>query len=355
MLRRPILRLSLLAWLVQAASSQVLLAGTGLTTTLPSSTRNAKSGLLMTIDTRWVDGNGYRPVRVHLTNWPPRPAPADRLIEVELRTHNWNTSQFEIAVRTAIEIPEGGMGAVQTVSTPQWQEWGFLGVETWEDGKKLDELSDTITVGGNGTGLPSYSEGVPSILIVDCAARSRRPSPLVGPSANQSSGGAAADIGGLLKFLPGQDGTGAAQGQNGGATPPPTLETTPTVEVLSPDDLPSRWIDYTCFDLVFLSFGDLKVLTSSHPEPWRAIRDWAASGPALCVYDAGERFERLAELEQLLELSPLSDDGKEAPAFRGWTAPNPKHYQKNVAVFEKYEQASRSWYGVNAAETARRR
>ena len=37
-------------------------------------------GLKVEIDYRWLDGNGYRPVRVEVINWPPGPTKADRSI-----------------------------------------------------------------------------------------------------------------------------------------------------------------------------------------------------------------------------------------------------------------------------------
>jgi hypothetical protein len=336
MLRGLVLHLSLLAPLVQAALSATLLAGVGSVSTLPASPRNAKHGLLMTVDTRWVEGNGYRPIRIHLRSWPPGPAPADRVVEVELRVNSWSDSRFDIAVRTAIELPQGSTGVVHTVSTPQWQEFSLLQVETWEDGRKLEELCERLSIRGGADG--GYSEGVPSILIVDRKAPSRGSQPLSGVIADQSSGEGLPDISELLEFLP-ADGRGARPARKRVATPA-SPELTSKIEVLAPDDLPERWIDYTCFDLVFISFQDLRALTSSHPGPWGAIRDWAATGPTLCVYDAGQGFERLEELERLLELAPLFEPGKKPPAFRGWTAPIAKNLRETVPAFEKLKEFS---------------
>jgi len=102
------------------------------------------------------------------------------------------------------------------------------------------------------------------------------------------------------------------------------LDQMPKIEMLPPGDLPTKWIDYTCFDLAFVTFDDLKSLISEHPRRWQAIRDWLATGPTLCVYDMPLDSQHLGELERLLDLPPMPDAGKEASEFGGWSLPNDK-------------------------------
>ena len=57
----------------------------------------------MQIDTRWLDGNGYRPVRVRVSPLPAGPAPADRRIQLTLRARGWRTGTTRAAV-TAVAM-----------------------------------------------------------------------------------------------------------------------------------------------------------------------------------------------------------------------------------------------------------
>ena len=56
--------------------------------------------------------------------------------------------------------------------------------------------------------------------------------------------------------------------------------------------------------MTFISAADLQTLVAQHPEAWRAIRDWLATGPTLCVYDMNLSVAELQKLESCLGLEP---------------------------------------------------
>ncbi len=104
----------------------------------------------------------------------------------------------------------------------------------------------------------------------------------------------------------------------------------PNLDLLPPNLLPDRWLDYTNIDVLILSRSDLRALKEQFPEKWGALRTWLSSGPMLCVYDAGTDFERLADIEELLLAEPLvTGDGANEP-LRGWEEPNVKHFTESV-------------------------
>src|SRR5687767_4285566 len=79
-------------------------AASGSVLNLPLPGIKNRSGLRMEIDTRWVSGCGYRPVRVRISTQPFGPAPADRTLEVRIRPRGWQGGTKAGAVRGTVEI-----------------------------------------------------------------------------------------------------------------------------------------------------------------------------------------------------------------------------------------------------------
>ena len=82
---------------VLAAIPASLEASSGVVVQLPQGNVKPKNGLRLTIDTRWVDTNGYRPVRIEARNWPPGPTLADRRIRVVIEPRSWRSPRSAIA------------------------------------------------------------------------------------------------------------------------------------------------------------------------------------------------------------------------------------------------------------------
>ena len=126
---------------------------------------------------------------------------------------------------------------------------------------------------------------------------------------------------------------------------------TSNVDLLPPSELPTNWLAYSCFDLAYISWSDLKLLQDRHPERYRALRRWLSTGPLLCVTDLGEEFEALAELEALLGLQPLNDRA-DRQVRRGWQAPSDDTLGADLNLFDNrqvyrggpYYQNDRNYY-----------
>lgn len=309
---------------------QVAWAGSGGLVTLPYTATKWKSGLKLEIDTTWIDGDGYRPVRVEALNWPPGPAPADRTFRIVLRPRSWEYGETTPSVTFHLDLPQGAARARTTVSIPQHSGWGSLDVQVYEDGVWLEDVSGAFGIAGSN--LYGWSEALPGILIVDTnapgAERVARGSLLGAPSAQTPP--RLVDIRQLASRFPNTQ--YGAPASNLPPTSAATISDTetlnllnnlPRVALLPPSELPNKWIDYTCFDVVFLSLEELRSLVKQHPDQWQALRSWTATGPALCIFGVDLDSPQLAELERCVALPAPAAGEVPAGQWPGWTIPSP--------------------------------
>ncbi|MFH1266719.1 MAG: hypothetical protein ABIK89_13395, partial [Planctomycetota bacterium] len=272
--------------------------------------RGTAAGLRMEVDTRWLSGNGYRPVRITVT--PVAPVVADRTLTVEFSTRrHWDPRWDNLRVIQEIEIPAGS-GAIQTtMSVPQMVGWSEYTVNVVEDGKAILPLCHSAPGDQNA----SWGEGErsPGILVVGV----RLPETGV--------------IAGLLNM---SDSNGSVQQMGGGGmmvTPGPVvMPPLPTAIAKPAADLPRRWIDYTNVDLIFLSREQLAALASTQPEVFAAILAWTAAGGNLCVFGIGSDWGGLPEVESLVGLAPGTADTSSDPASRGWTEPEARLFGRPI-------------------------
>ena len=138
-LGRAVILVCLAASLLAGGQTQVR-AGNGGIITLPMSGVKIRSGLKIQVDSRWVDGTGYRPVRLRVSSIPGGPAPADRTIQVTLRPRGWRMGRSRVAVTETVELPQGAMFADATVAIPHYEMWSNFEIETEEDGDRLRDL-----------------------------------------------------------------------------------------------------------------------------------------------------------------------------------------------------------------------
>ncbi len=221
-----------------------------------------QSNLSLTIDTRWANGYGYRPIEVTITS--PKPTTADHLVTVRL--HSGWASTFN--VEHDFEMPSGSTSATTIIAVPQYQSQLFWW-EVWIDGTKDKDLSlsaeETINRFGANFGAPAGF----SFLVGSFPAR----------------GG----MGGQRDLMA-----------------PNTFE----FEALSLGiaEFPGRWIDYTCFDVIALSWGELKVLSQVNPAASEAIERWLRAGGQLWVDQIGDEFQEIGDLSEFLGLrSSIAD------------------------------------------------
>ena len=286
-------------------------AGTGSSDVIPT-TAKPKNGIYLKIDTRGVDANGYRPVRVTALTWPQVPSTADRRIYVELAPNNYDGTPH-LRVGTWIEISQNSTGATKLISIPQRSPLRALSVEVIEDGRILKDLSEDL-------GIPyqsnnDWTEAAPSILFIDPDVPRDR---IVGTAANPFYD--VPQISGLAQLTPSvQYNQSVWVGPGSSMTAAVTENVVisqerltrsqvlqhvdssmPRVAMASYHDLSSRWIDFTCFDIIVVSWTDLQSMQRKFPQVWQAVRAYVATGPVLWVYDVSP--QQRADLEELLEI-----------------------------------------------------
>src|SRR5262249_42642724 len=115
-----------------------------------------KAALTLTVDTAWVDSPGYRPVRI-VAKSTIGPVPADRGLSVTFRPMEGYTANESVAVTQTIEIPAGGTTAEMTMAVPQLCQWGRMGLDVYEDGEHLKQLS--ISEGGSWISFSNTNKG----------------------------------------------------------------------------------------------------------------------------------------------------------------------------------------------------
>ena len=261
-----------------------------------------RAGLRVLVDTRWLDGGGYRPVEITVA--PIAPTTADRTLTVEFLVSRWdNYYRPDLRVVQDVEIPAGSGPVRATLSVPCGSAWNTYTINLLEDGK----LHTTFQWSGGGGYYwgGRREEGLPKLLIVADALP------------DTTAAARLFDLTDYNTFAPGA-------GTTGPGGPLPTAMARPAAR------LPRRWIDYTNLDLVCISIDELQALSAKEPERSRALVEWTAAGGNLCVYGLGEQWERLGELESLAGLPPGSDTRPSDPVRRGWTKPDRKLFKEPI-------------------------
>ncbi|MEX0643435.1 MAG: hypothetical protein WD468_12075 [Pirellulales bacterium] len=230
----------------------------GMVIQLPSAFRvSRKNGLSLTVDTRWASNYGYRPVEITVKS--PKPTKSDHRVTIRFHSDWWSSQRGSVTVEQDFEMQKGSKSATALIACPQYQlATQSFWWDVWIDGVKDRDLSldrkNQAMVAGTGM-TPGGGNGLSMLA--------------VGPSSAQRM-----------------------------------LATTGTQEFealsLPATEFPRRWIDYSCFDVISLSCGELQLLAQSNPSALPAIRHWVAAGGQLWISDAGARWENLAAISKTL-------------------------------------------------------
>jgi hypothetical protein len=322
-------------------------AGSGAVGTLPGPRQKAKTRLKLQVDTEWVDGNGYRPVTVRISPLGGGPAPADRMVQVKLRPQGWQWGTFMPTVTTWVEILQGDVAGEQTVAVPQYESWNAIAIETFEDDKLCQDLCGQL--GMNLTGPYQWSEAAPAMLFIDSdAPRGGRGARFPAKAKKDKTPQRLPDVRSLASLfmleyygnaLDKDDFDTKNDLDDNGVLK--LLDQLGRVHIVRPDGLPKNWIEYTAVDVMFVSWSDLQSL-QQEAESWKAIRDWLATGPTLCVFGVGEDFEHLQALEGLFGLNSPSEEPD--PLARGWRKPALRDYSSEIFALRNVDWNGDQWY-----------
>ena len=331
-------------------------AGSGSTANLPLPRTKVTTGLNLQVNTEWVDGNGYRQVTVQVKPLGGGAATADRTLDVTLRPRSWQWNVVMPSVSTSITLEQGQTVATQAIAAPQFQTWGSLEIVTYEDGRRCDDLCETVSLHWNGNSV--WTEAAPTILFIDSdAPRDRRTAGLMMVAAPKTAKkekrpeklpdfravGSVFVTDNSNQLTPIDFDTDEAIDDNGLLR---LLAKLGRMDIVPPDSMPTSWLQLTAVDVIFVSTLELQNLHQM-PERWEALRTWLSTGATLCVYGAGEEFRGIPNLERLFELKSPGEEASDASlddfVKRGWTAPTNAGYDTEVHATRGVEW-NNQWY-----------
>lgn len=261
-------------------------------------------GIEVSVDARWVNGFGYRPIRIEVRPTAAVTQPRQLRFEIEFRGERGPRESGDLKVVQMLDLDVGASGSRAVVSAPPLFACDYR-VRVFENGEELSLLAQPWSSLYNWQEQPV--EGIPRLLVV--AAAPPNFDGLVDSLATRNS-------------RPGLT-PGSVSGPMGRIGIPGEPQLLWSAIVRSPESLTDQWLDLTSFDLVAISVDDLKNLQQRKPQTAAAVRRWTAAGGNLLILGVGTQWERLEEVERLVGW------GREAGAADPtWNEPKPEDYEK---------------------------
>ena len=302
-------------------------AGNGTVTTIPRAAAAAKHGLQMDVDTRGVDGNGYRPVRIRVYTSNGRPSGSDRTLLVEFSPNgNYGYGQQQVSKR--ITLARGAFSAEMTMLVRQSASTANLRTAVYESGHRIPEMNSTAVIANGG----EETEMWPSMLHIDSRAPRRNQLERIRRGGGKGPVHAEfVDFRALAQLSPAVKFTRTSKPN---ALPAATLHpndpkarTTdvlnglrdaPMCDLIPLTELPDNWLALSTYDLTFISIEDLEKLQAT-PKTALALEHWTRAGHSLYVYDAKKSpvTEGLRRVDSVLQggfsgwqVGTVSDDDR---------------------------------------------
>ncbi|HEY2828081.1 MAG TPA: hypothetical protein VGJ04_10815, partial [Pirellulales bacterium] len=258
-----------LMWSAVALHGGAAWAASGGSMTLPQLQPGEvnRTGLVLSIDTAWVDSCGYRPVRIGVKSLTG-PVKADRVLTITFRPMQGYTRNDSVAVTQSIEIPAGSTSVAATLSVPQLSVWGMFTLDVYEDGEYLKQLSVPENMGWTSWSGTAKGDGASPVVLLLSGMDKISGSFLINPSME------------LIGVAP-ENSVGVADPQIAAAAATAGLPTgsanggsAAKFVIAAWGDLPTRWIDYSGIDVMLISMDKLDLLTQQQPSQWKGINDW---------------------------------------------------------------------------------
>ncbi|MEW4455823.1 hypothetical protein AB1L30_24355 [Bremerella sp. JC817] len=308
----------ILAWLLVCLPLSHVAAEDGTNLQFPIPTHKPVSGLTLSVDNRWIDGSGYRPVRVTISTADGKPTPADRRLRVSLQPQftYYRAEQPFPLVTQEIKLPQGESSVTETVLIPQHFRWESLRVNTSESGAMLPELSGGTSVRYGNQRDANFTEAFPATIVFHRNApdRSDRVTWATEIRKQVNDGDLTGDVPDYrvmlneLAFFQSQT-RQLMQPSKYGAIPLGFGNIT-RQDFLPLGDVPNDWLALSSADLIIFELEDLETLASEFPEKFAAIHQWLRCGGNLLLYEGGP--DGKSKVDRLLgrDLSDTEDDWK---------------------------------------------
>lgn len=268
-------------------------AGSGVTDLKPAITNLAgprpfskQTGLRLELDTRWVEGYGYHPLRLKLiANGPVK---KDQRIEVEFHGSSWNYNAQAMVVRDTVLLPAGQSKAELTIIAPQLATWNWVWWTVRVNGvldKSLSrKQSEPLQNAANQTGMLRMLQ----LELNSGKPRNQQNRPFQG----------ALRIPGNVPLSPNM--LGMNQNSVAGIVQVPNMD---GMQIdLVEDKLPESLLAYTALDVVLIDFEQLLELAEKSPGRVETLRQWVGMGGSLWIQWTGLEAESLAAINSALRL-----------------------------------------------------
>ncbi|MHC2071052.1 hypothetical protein ACYFX5_26565 [Bremerella sp. T1] len=323
-------------------------AETGRVIRLPAPPDKPDHGLFLAIDTRWIDGSGYRPIRLTVTTANGRPAPADRRIDVSLipSYYNYNNRNPFPVVTQQIKLPQGKSSADHTVLVPQQFLWNTMSVLTFEDGNKLDELSNqgfsVVSFYANGY----YTEAYPSTIVFhrNAPPRDLRSNWVLEQATLEEEGKPTVELPDLRILFNEQTLPNNQQLQshfrdssNNTLT---ALDFLTRSDVAPLTDMPTTWQGLSSADFILLDREDFTTLHDKYPDRFAALHNWLVSGGNLLIWNAEQDGPQA--IDQLLGHKDTDD----RPQWQRMSSEDVE--LRDLGIFNKMRQPGNRFTAANA-------
>jgi len=278
--------------LILMGGAHTLLAEAGDVSYLPTGAKLPDHGLTMQIDTRSIEGSGYRPIHVTIATSNGLPSPTDRHIEVNLQ----GRSQFAYGstslptVTQTITLAQGASTVSDVMLMPSLVPSYGLEIQTFEDGAYLKELSEYLNTG---TWNYQWTEATPSILVLhrNAPARADRAKWMSAQlSASKKKKKEPVEFPDLRVLVNEQsffvNNGNDIYGMTSRYHVVTSLSSYQRLDILPLMQCPENWLELTNADVIFLELADLKSLNQLAPKRFDALQEWVRTGGNLIVWNA---------------------------------------------------------------------
>lgn len=334
---------SALLWLILLTSAPSCPAEDGTVMRFPIVGKTRfPSGLQMEVDTRWVEAQGYRPIRIKLGTSPPAPAPADRTIRIDIKTFARSYGDDNGDTTTAyVTLPQGQQSIATSVPVRQEALWSKIEIECYEGGFQLPDMSGSFVASSSARRANQsygWDQDAISFLVVhpQVPTRDKRTAGTTGanaalpvqkstPAPEGEQKNLLPDLRALALQVPdpvagynfyrpnGQVAVNSNEDPNNPLTDSQLIDwlaTRSNFEMIPPSEAPTQWLELTGFDFIILSMADLEELDKTAPKRFEAIRKWAHAGGNLIVYGIGADKARLGAIDLLVDKADMAAEWK---------------------------------------------
>ncbi len=300
------------------------------------------SAIRVSVDMRWVDGPGYRPIRVTAETANKNPMPSDRQITIELKGRP-SYNRARVSFQSTITFPEGATRISEILYVPSNAD---------RESQRYADFRLNVRVGRGGAGNAremtigfnshDHGDNTPRYLFVDSDV------PRIYDTRTQTNGIAiqaqdpdVLDVSGVIRGIPGQTSQDEAIMRRWPANRrwQAINSDIPNCQMLSLEDLPPSYLGLTSVDFICLALDDLLRLHKEHPAQWTALSNWTRNGGNLWICGGGEKFERLDEVANLFQLPH-----KETRGTGQWQTAQPTALNNDIDAFDSESSA----YSYNA-------